>query len=370
MVDTLLGVSTFNTLGDQPMDEKQHIREPDPNFEAFAELYRRNVTRVYRYHMIHVGNANAAEDLTSQTFIAALKELPSFRSRDSFAVRLFEIAVKKCLKDYRRIRREFPDDAVLYYQVSSFPSDRATMQHMELESLSRALKQISSARAEAIILSFFGDLTSSEISVVLKKNPDTIVTLISRGLEDLHSYTSPSSGMETIISDFEDEMLRTKLSNIAAQIRPDPLFESDLEQTLPAKHRPKTKRTLPLQQLSTIIGWIALIGLTFFILNWRVTPNTSTTHQATARPPTQEFKKTAAITITSTPHRPTASPTATDIPLQEYVVQAGDTCTYIANNFGVTIDLLITLNHLNNTCDIWADQKLMVPITPISTPST
>jgi RNA polymerase sigma-70 factor, ECF subfamily len=368
-VDTLLGISTFNTLGDQPMDENQHIRELDPNFEAFAELYRRNVTRIYRYHMIHVGNANAAKDLTSQTFMAALKELPSFRSKDSSVVQVFKIAVEKCLKDYRWVRRESPDDAVLYYQVSSLPSDKAAMQHMELEALSRALKQISSARAEAIMLSFFGDLTSSEISVVLKKSPDTIVTLISRGLEDLRACTSPSSGMETISNDFEHEAFINKLSNITSQIRPDPLFEFELEQTLAANHQPKTKWTLPLQQVSTIIGWVALIGLTIFMLNWRVTPNTSTTQQATARPPTQQVKKTAAITLTSTPHRPNASPTATEISLQEYVVQAGDTCTYIANKFGMTIDRLITLNHLNNNCDIWADQKLMVPIMPISTPS-
>jgi LysM repeat protein len=152
-------------------------------------------------------------------------------------------------------------------------------------------------------------------------------------------------------------------------MRPDPLFEPVLEQTLAASHQPRTKWTLPLEQISTIIGWAALIGLTIFLLNWRVTPDTSNTHQATARPPSQEGKKTAAIPITSTPPRATPSPTATDISLQEYVVQAGDTCTYIANTFGVTIDLLITLNHLNKTCDIWADQTLMVPITPISTPS-
>jgi len=302
--------------------------------------------------------------------MTAFKEFPSFRSKDYFTERVFEIAVKKCRKDRRWSRLVLPDDAVLYYQVSSIPSDKAAMQHMELESLFRALKQIPSTRAEAIILYFFGGLTSSEISVVLKKSADIIVTLISRGLEDLRAYTSPSSGMETIISDFEDEIFINKLSNIAAQIRLDPLFESTLEQTLAANHQPKTKWTLPVQQVSTMIGWVALIGLTFFLLNWRVTPNTSTTHQAPSRLSTQEVKETAAIKITSTPHRPTASPTATDIPLQEYVVQAGDTCTYIANKFGVTIDRLITLNHLNDTCDIWADQKLMVPITPISTPSS
>lgn len=351
------------------MDEKQLIRDADPNFEAFTEQYRRNITRVYRYHMIHVGDTNVAEDLTSQTFMAALKEFPSFQRRGSFAVRVLEIAMEKCHKDHRWSRQELPNDAVLYYQVPSLPSNKAAMQRMEIESISRTLKQISTAQAEAIILYFFCDITNSEIEAVLKESTDTIEALVSRGLKDMQASTSSSSGMETITSDLEEDALINKLSNIAAHIRPDPFFESELEQALAANHQPKTKRTLPLQELSSLIGWVALIGLTFFLINWRVDPDLSTTHRATARPPTQDVKKSAAITFTSTPHRPTVSPTATHI-LQEYVVQAGDTCTYIANKFGVTIDLLIALNTLNSSCDIWADQKLKIPVTSNPAPSS
>ena len=352
------------------MDEIQLIRDVDPDFEEFAELYRRNITRIYRYHLVHVGNTNIAEDLTSQTFMAALKEFPSFRKRGSFVSRVLEIAMEKCRKDHRWSKRELPtdNDAVLYYQVSSLPSNKTAMQRMEIESISRTLKQISPARAEAIILYFFCDLTYSEIGGVLGKNTDTIEALVSRGLKDFHAGTSPSSGRETITSNIEDDALINKLNNIAAHIRPDPLFESELEQTLAVNHQPKPKWTLPLQEFSTIIGWVVLIGLTFFLLDWRVVPETSTTHQSTARPPTQSVKKIGTVTITSTPHRPTAKPSATDIPLQKYVVQAGDTCTYIADKFSVTIDMLITLNHLNGTCDIWADQTLMIPVPSISTP--
>lgn len=348
------------------MDENQLIREVNPNFEAFAELYRRNITRVYRYHMVHVGNTNAAEDLTSQTFLAALKEFPSFQKTDGFAVRILEIAVEKCLKDPRWSRREVHDDAVHYYQVSSLATDKSAMQRMELETVSRALKQIPSSRAEAIILYFFGDLTIPEISTVLKKGTDTIETLVPRGLEDLRASTTQSSGMETISSDYEDEAFRNKLSNLAAQILPDPHFESELEMALAADYQPKTKWTLPLQQLFTILGWVALIGATFFLLNWRDSANPPPTHQATARPSTQAMTQTTAGKITSTPVQPTDRPTATEIPLQDYTVQSGDTCTYIADKFGLTIDLLITINHLNSTCDIWADQKLKVPIMPVS----
>lgn len=348
------------------MDEKQRIGAADSDFEAFAELYRRNITRVYRYHLIHVGNTDAAEDLTSQTFITALKEFPSFQKRENFTVRILEIAVEKCLKDPRWSRREFPDEAIHYYQVSSLATDKFAMQRMELEAVSRALKQIFSSQAEAITLHFFGDLSNSEISAVLKKSTDTIEALVPRGLEDLRAGTSRSASMETLSDHYEEEAFRNKLSSLAAQIMPDPHFESELEQVLATKYQPKTKWTLPLQQFFTIIGWVALIGATFFLLNWRDSANPPTTHQATARPPAQAVTKTTTGKVTSTPLHPTARPTATEIPLQDYTVQAGDTCTYIANKFGLTIDLLITINHLNNTCDIWADQKLKVPITPIS----
>jgi RNA polymerase sigma-70 factor, ECF subfamily len=353
------------------MDEKQLMRDAESNYETFAELYRKNVTRVYRYHMVHVGNANVAEDLTTQTFMAAIKELPSFRQRGSFAIRVLEIAVQKCLKDRRWSRRELPNDAVLYYQVSSLPGDKTAMRRMEIESVSRALKQISPDRAEAIILHFFGDLTKSEISVMLKKRTDTIEALISGGLEEICACTSLSSAMKSMNSSLEDNTLIDKLSIVAAQIEPDPVFEYALEQTLAANHQPKTNWILPLQKFSKIMGWLALIGLTFFLINSRVAPNTPIPDQATTHPSTQVVKKAVTITVTSTPtlHRPTARPTATDIPLQKYTVQAGDTCTYIANKFGVSIDLLITLNHLNSACDIWADQQLMIPVTPISTAS-
>lgn len=350
------------------MDEKLLIRGTDSHFEAFAELYHRNITRVYRYHIARVGNPNDAEELTSQTFITALKELPSFRGRDTFATWVFEIGVAKCLKDQRGSRQELSNDAVLYYQISSLPSEKTATQRMEVESISHTLKQIPYSQAEALILHHFSDLTHSEISLVLKKSTDTIGTLISRGLEDLRTRLSVPPEVETIASDFEDAALIDKLSSIAAQINPDPLFVAELEQVLAANYRPKRTWSLPLQQISTTLGWVVLMGLGFFLLNWRVTPSSPSTQHAATSSPTSNNTKIANNKIAASPTHPIARPTATKTPTLEYIVQAGDTCTYIANRYGTTIDQLITLNHLNSTCDIWVDQKLMVPITT-STPS-
>jgi len=158
--------------------------------DAFAELYRQNVMRVYRYHMAHTGNIRDAEDLTSQTFMAALEGIRSYRGTGSFAAWIMGIASKRRLMFFRRNRREVELDAALHIPNPSPPTDKAVFQRLKLESVLRALKQISPDRAEAIILSYFGGLSNIETSRVLKKSEAAVKMLISRGLQDLRERTS------------------------------------------------------------------------------------------------------------------------------------------------------------------------------------
>lgn len=175
-----------------PMDETKLARDAIANADAFAELYRRHVTRVYRYHIVHTGNVKDAEDLTSQTFMSALEGIKSFRGTGSVAAWIMGIASKKRLMFFRRSgsRPEFPLDAALHYPSPSLPTDKQATRRLELESVSRALKQVSPDRAEAIILSFFGGLSNTEISRVLNKSEAAVKMLISRGLQDLRERTS------------------------------------------------------------------------------------------------------------------------------------------------------------------------------------
>jgi len=173
-----------------PMDEIQLARDAISNVDAFAELYRLHVTRVYRYHMAHTGNTKDSEDLTSQTFMAALEGIRSFRGSGSFAAWIMGIASRKRLMHFRGSRPEVPLDAALHYPSPSLPTDKAANQRLQLESISRALKQIAPDRAEAIILSFFGGLSNLETSRVLNKSEAAVKMLISRGVQDLRGHTS------------------------------------------------------------------------------------------------------------------------------------------------------------------------------------
>jgi RNA polymerase sigma-70 factor (ECF subfamily) len=172
------------------MDEIQLAREAISSVEAFAELYRRHVTRVYRYHIVNTGNPKDAEDLTSQTFMAALEGIRSFRASGSFAAWIMGIASRKRLMFYRGRKPELSLEAALHYPSPSLPTDKAAIQRLQLESVARALRQIASERAEAISLAYFGGLSNSEVSHILKKSEAAVKMLISRGLQDLRERTS------------------------------------------------------------------------------------------------------------------------------------------------------------------------------------
>jgi len=179
-----------------PMDEIQLARDAVSNVDAFAELYRLHVTRVYRYHMAHTGNTKDSEDLTSQTFMAALEGIRSFRGSGSFAAWIMGIASKKRLMHFRGSRPQVPLDAALHYPSPSLPTDKAAIQRLQLESVARALKQISPDRAEAIILVYFGGVSNLETSRVLNKSEAAVKMLISRGLQDLRERTTLSLEVE------------------------------------------------------------------------------------------------------------------------------------------------------------------------------
>ena len=174
-----------NSLNDQQLVQKS-LADAD----AFAELYHRHLTRVYRYHMAHVGNAKDAEDLTSQTFMAALEGIHSFRGSGSFAAWIMGIAARKKAMFFRGIRPEVEIETAHQIPSPSLGTDQLVNQRLRLDSITHALQQISSERADAITLCFFSELTYAEAGRVLKKSEAATKMLVSRGLQDLRERTS------------------------------------------------------------------------------------------------------------------------------------------------------------------------------------
>ena len=183
---TLMNIKTPYPAMDDARLAQQARTEP----EAFAELYHRHLASVFRYHLAHTGNTKDAEDLTSQTFMAALEGIDSYRGTGPYIAWLMGIASRKRLRYFRGSRPEVPLDAALQIPTPSLPTDKAAFQRLQLDQILGALKHISQDRAEALILCFFSELSFAEAGLVLGKSEAAVKMLISRGLQDLRTRTS------------------------------------------------------------------------------------------------------------------------------------------------------------------------------------
>lgn len=69
--------------------------------EAFIQIYHQHVSSLYRFIFSKVNNQQDTEDLTSETFYQALKNLGSFSGKSSFKNWLYGIAKHLILAKYR-----------------------------------------------------------------------------------------------------------------------------------------------------------------------------------------------------------------------------------------------------------------------------
>lgn len=89
--------------------------------------------------------------------------------------------------------------------------------------------------------------------------------------------------------------------------------------------------------------------------------NTSTptpTETPTPTPVTPTATPTMTPTVTETP-----TPTSTSTPSApfEYVVQEGDNCTIISEEFEIDVNILLVLNNLDSRCLIYPGETILIP---------
>ncbi len=78
------------------------VRAQAGDFAAFEELAYRHERRIYTIALRMLGRAPDAEDVTQQTFLAALEGIGAFRGEASFASWLSRIATHAALKVIRK----------------------------------------------------------------------------------------------------------------------------------------------------------------------------------------------------------------------------------------------------------------------------
>ena len=158
--------------------------------DAFGELYDRYVDLIYRYIYYRVGTTQIAEDLTSETFLRALRRITSFTWQGKDVGAWFITIARNLIADpYKsgRYRLELTTEDVS--EVGPVPTtagpEAAVLEAMQNKVLLLAVKQLNPEHQECIVLHFLQGLSVAETAQIMGKNDGAIKALQYRAIRTL-----------------------------------------------------------------------------------------------------------------------------------------------------------------------------------------
>jgi RNA polymerase sigma-70 factor (ECF subfamily) len=171
------------------------IRAARSDSGAFRELYDRYAERVYRFHLGRSRNAEAAHDLTAETFARAWFARTRFSDEagGSAGPWLFGIArhVLSASVRRRRLERTACERLGVSERLDREPAP-AEPDDTWLEGLDDALGELPETQLDAIRLRFADDLAYDELADVLGTTPAAARVRVHRGLSALRLRLNPS----------------------------------------------------------------------------------------------------------------------------------------------------------------------------------
>ena len=163
--------------------------QKDPR--RFAELYEENFERVYAFVESRVRDRDEAEDLTSEVFHRALKNLSRFEWRGvSFAAWLFKIATNAIID---RAKRAAKNREPLEIGIEDPPGDTLEGAH-DRATLFRLVDGLPADQRRVIVMRFAGQKTIREIAHELRRSEGAVKQLQLRGLQNLRGRLSKANG--------------------------------------------------------------------------------------------------------------------------------------------------------------------------------
>jgi RNA polymerase sigma-70 factor, ECF subfamily len=156
--------------------------------DAFGGLYDQYSDTVYRYIYYRVGSKATAEDLTSETFLRALRRIGTFtwQGRD-FGAWLVTIARNLVADHFKssRFRLEVTTGEMLdANEVERSPED-SVLESLSNAALLDAVRRLNPQQQECVTLRFLQGLSVAETAHAMGKNEGAIKTLQYRAVRTL-----------------------------------------------------------------------------------------------------------------------------------------------------------------------------------------
>ncbi len=173
-------------------DERDLVERAKREPEAFGALYDRYFPQIYRFAYSRLKDQSLAEDLTSEVFFKALRNIKRYTySGHPFSSWLYQITLNAVADHYRGQRGELELDAAV--PVAS--DDAAVVDEVVRRDRSRrvwaAIDRLPEQQRAALVLKFGEDKKIDEIAQILGKSAGAVKLLLHRGVERLRRELPP-----------------------------------------------------------------------------------------------------------------------------------------------------------------------------------
>ena len=167
-------MSSFDSISDEDLVEK--ILSKDHS--AFEELVNRYQTPILRYTSRLLNfHPQDGEDVTSEVFFKAYKNLASFKSNLKFSSWLYRIAHNCCVNLIRDKSKLFYVDIETFWGVPAKFKDEIKLTHDELE---KVLAKLNPDDRNLLILFHLEEKSLREISDIIKLTENTVAVKLRR----------------------------------------------------------------------------------------------------------------------------------------------------------------------------------------------
>jgi RNA polymerase sigma-70 factor (ECF subfamily) len=181
--------------------EQLLIAEVKANPEQFGRVFDEFYPRILKYCVKRTGDVALSEDITSEVFIKAFKNIQKFQWRNvTFSAWLYRIALNEISSHFRKkqhvsldvmIQEEGfdPPDRTLLYEEIVQAEDELQKYHDFLK-VQRELQNLPLKYQEVLSLRYFEEKKVGEIAEILDKKEGAVKSLLSRGFDKLLELVS------------------------------------------------------------------------------------------------------------------------------------------------------------------------------------
>lgn len=156
--------------------------------EAFGQLYDHYQPAVYRFLYYRTRSVVVAEDLCSETFFRALRNMSSFRWQGKdFGAWLMTIARNLATDHFKagRTRLELTTEDMGQHDATTEGPENAVLAGLTNEILLRALTELPNEQRDCLIMRFLQGMSIAETAAALGRSEGAIKQLQLRGVRNL-----------------------------------------------------------------------------------------------------------------------------------------------------------------------------------------